>query len=487
MATEFWSGENSRKIVKRIVVEGELVLQTPAHFGNGDGDDLTDMALLVDPFDGKSPLLTGASIAGALRSYLREREHNYGSKEEQKSHSVTLFGGRKSDDEGEQSPLIVDDALGCTTGVEVREGVGINPKSRTAEHDRLFNLELWQAGTTFPLRFELVVRERDMPKGAKLKCALTTALLGLTDGSITLGARKRRGYGQVKVGEWRVTTYDLTTADGLLAWVAADACAMTTPKPPAQTGADIVALVGNGQIGDARKVFTLNATFSLDGSLLIRSGSGQDDKGPDMVHLHARQPNGHKQPVLSGTSLSGALRARALRIANTLDKQEKAQTLVEEMFGKTDRASKVRVSERVVTGGRADLVQNRVSIDRFTGGARDTALFNEQPVFGGDDTLVNVEVDIRNPENYEIGVLLLLLKDLWTGDLPLGGESSVGRGRLKGLHADLTLRNGGDPRSWVIERIGEGHKLTPGEGSEKLNTLEPFVTALNNHLKGVTQ
>jgi len=42
------------------------------------------------------------------------------------------------------------------------------------------------------------------------------------------------------------------------------------------------------------------------------------------------------------------------------------------------------------------------------------------------------------------GLLLLLLRDLWTGDLPLGGESSVGRGRLKGRSATLAY----DGKTW---------------------------------------
>jgi hypothetical protein len=55
----------------------------------------------------------------------------------------------------------------------------------------------------------------------------------------------------------------------------------------------------------------------------------------------------------------------------------------------------------------------------------------------------------------EVGLMLLLLKDLWTGDLPLGGESSVGRGRLQGVSATITL----DDNVWVIE-AAEGKKLT---------------------------
>ena len=35
-----------RQIVERIVITGTLVLETPAHFGNGDADAFTDMPLL---------------------------------------------------------------------------------------------------------------------------------------------------------------------------------------------------------------------------------------------------------------------------------------------------------------------------------------------------------------------------------------------------------------------------------------------------------
>lgn len=46
-----WEANVSRRIKERIVIEGVLVLQTPAHFGNGDADDLSDMPLLLDPLN----------------------------------------------------------------------------------------------------------------------------------------------------------------------------------------------------------------------------------------------------------------------------------------------------------------------------------------------------------------------------------------------------------------------------------------------------
>lgn len=206
-----------RSIVERWVIKGTLVLQTPAHFGNGDADPLTDMPLLLDEAHG-NPLLPGTSIAGALRNYLREREYGYGEAEAKDSQTSLLFGSpRVTDEDGAQSPLIIDDAKGTSAGFELRDGVAIDPETRTAADDKKFDMQLLAAGSTFDLRFELAVGKGKASQ--QLRDALFTALHGLEQGDITLGARKRRGFGQVTVKDWQVFKFDLTTKDGLIHWL----------------------------------------------------------------------------------------------------------------------------------------------------------------------------------------------------------------------------------------------------------------------------
>ncbi|HMR68474.1 MAG TPA: RAMP superfamily CRISPR-associated protein, partial [Anaerolineae bacterium] len=197
-----------------------------------------------------------------------------------------------------------------------------------------------------------------------------------------------------------------------------------------------------------RDYLDLEASFALTTSLLIRSESG-DPADPDVTHLRS---NG--RPVLSGTSLAGALRARALRIANTL-KLPQADNFVTRIFGgeieRSDRkelvASRLIVDETVIEQG-LDMVQSRVKIDRFTGGAFPGALFSEQPVFGQPETQVQIKARLVAPTPAEIGLVLMLLKDLWTGDLPLGGEAGIGRGRLAGRDASLTYQG----QTWSINQ-----------------------------------
>jgi CRISPR/Cas system CSM-associated protein Csm3 (group 7 of RAMP superfamily) len=124
------------------------------------------------------------------------------------------------------------------------------------------------------------------------------------------------------------------------------------------------------------------------------------------------------------------------------------------------------------------LVQSRVRIDRFTGGSYPTALFTQQPAFGGEEAMVKLEITLRRPEDAEIGLLLLVLKDLWTGDLPLGGESSVGRGRLHGQRATLALHEHGKPANWRIEQAGDMLQFDPADSPAK---LEAFVEKLQQY------
>jgi hypothetical protein len=139
----------------------------------------------------------------------------------------------------------------------------------------------------------------------------------------------------------------------------------------------------------------------------------------------------------------------------------------------TARSSRLIVSETVIENP-VNLVQNRIRIDRFTGSVYGTGLFNEQPVFGKNDTLVAIDLTLRNPQDAEIGLLLLLLKDLWTGDLPLGGEVGIGRGRLKGVEAVIETPHH-KAKPLTISAVDGDKRLTVSDRS----ALERYVAALH--------
>ncbi|WP_414575007.1 RAMP superfamily CRISPR-associated protein [Anabaena sp. CCY 9402-a] len=461
---------NQRHIIQRIIVRGLLVLDTPTCLGSGDTEGDIDLVILRDSLEDKA-LLMGSSIAGALRNYLRDYEYGYNADE-----ISVLFGGQRSEKEGEQSPLIINDALSNTTPhVELRDGVKINSISRTAEDRQKYDLELLEAGTQFDFCFELLIENNR----EQLIKELVIVLQGLENGAISIGMKKQRGFGRCHVKEWQVWQFDLQKYDDRIAWLTFPhwTTGFLTEYRTYKSIADTLSVHLDEK--DKRDRLTINATFTLATPLLIRSGQASSDKAPDVVHLKSRR-DGELQPVLSGTSLAGVLRHRAERIVNTLHKNT---SIIDEIFGvdfsknktKKATASRLIVHESIIKET-TDLVQNRIAINRFTGGALHGALFNEQPIFGNDKTELNLELELRQPKPHEIGLLLLLIKDLWTGDLPVGGTSSVGRGRLQGKEAIITLAS--ENKIWKITQGSKDEPLTIDNAED----LEKFVDALNEEV-----
>jgi CRISPR/Cas system CSM-associated protein Csm3 (group 7 of RAMP superfamily) len=209
----------NRKITRRIVVTGKLTLTTPARFGGGNASVVTDMPILRDTST-NAALLPGSSIVGAMRAYLRERLLGYEAAEPRDASSISqkLFGDvleevPEAQRQSRESYLTIDDALAEYSSVEFRPGVKINSITRIAEVEegkggQLYDMELLEAGTSFPLTLELDLPD-DEDLQSKLLQGFAIALTGFENSEIGLGARKRRGFGECKVTDWTVKDYDL--------------------------------------------------------------------------------------------------------------------------------------------------------------------------------------------------------------------------------------------------------------------------------------
>ncbi|NTW87850.1 MAG: hypothetical protein HGB26_01715 [Desulfobulbaceae bacterium] len=442
----FGTAGGIRPMVARWIITGEMILETAAHFG-GEGEGMADMKILHDLSDG-SPLLPGTSLAGALRSHLADVLGGYRSAEH--GDVPKLFGAsRKNEDEGTQSPLIVFDSLGKVPEekkIEIRDGVAINPETGTAKSHMKFDIEVLPAGTVFPVRIELIVEK--IAEEADLLGLLTKAVSGLSNGDISLGMRRSRGLGAVNVRNWKAKRFDLPNRDGWVCWLTSDHVHPIVNEIPYDLPVDAVqsaypALRLEEPPDDKRERMVIELQLQLAGDLLVRS-SGYDPAAPDAVHLYSAG-----KPVLPGTSLAGVMRSQALRIARCVrESQGDGDEWINRLFGpqiekrqgsdsQKPSASRLRVSENFFTNRDARR-QTRIAIDRFTGGVVQGALFDEQVHAGGQLT---IRLELRDPTDAETGLLLLLLKDFLSGEIPVGGSASVGRGVFRGT-AKLFLNKG---------------------------------------------
>ena len=178
--------------------------------------------------------------------------------------------------------------------------------------------------------------------------------------------------------------------------------------------------------------------------------------------------NAAGQNIIPGTSLKGVLRHRAAYILHALGKERtQAKAFIDRLMGTTAARGRFIVEETVVD---AEMhTQTRSRIDRFTGGTIPSALFSTAPVWREKDggRSVTLRFGVRQASEQEAGLCVLLLKDLWLGRAAIGGEKSIGRGTLEGLHA-------------VIRYHGRCYELTQGQSfaADTVQTLQGYVTAL---------
>lgn len=381
-----------------------------------------------------------------------------------------------------------------------RHGVGIDRTTGAASDGALYEHEFLPRGTRFAIRITAEGRDGEQKndeerKGNKqsegipgpassnsVKKLLEFIVDVLDSGAICLGGRTGSGQGQIRVIEPKLRRLSGTTNAG----------ALTTP-------ADILnALIGQDMEGTSLPLkldgWTLEeparitidwwsptGIFVAEDEKLTKQRKAQKEaenrkKGIDEeVHevvYPLRDPSEeweNAQLLIPGTSIRGALRSRASRIARTvlaardelstftshdLHEQIAAEpNLVRYMFGSTEYRRAVTVHDCLSTDPGKCIEVTHNAIDRWTGGVIDGGLFTEAVYLGTHWEPITIDIDLRQllnnieaekgPEDREQSkpthadyahaayVLLgLVLAELSAGTLPLGSRSTRGLGQV---------------------------------------------------------
>ena len=384
-----------------------------------------------------------------------------------------------------------------------RHGVGIDRTTGAASDGALYEHEFLPRGSTFDIRITAEGRDnepmgRDQSKGVPgpapsdtVKKLLEFIVDVLNSGAICLGGRTGSGQGHIRVIEPKLRRLSGTT----------DAGTLTTP-------ADILnALIGQDEKGTSLPLELGGWTLEEPARITIEWWSptgifvAEDEKLTKQRKEEAQKKdpsaNGVTEPLrdpsvpwdeaqllIPGTSIRGALRSRASRIARTvlaargdleplashdIHEQIAAEpNLVRYMFGCTDYRGAVTVHgcRSIERGTRVEVTHN--VIDRWTGGVVNGGLFTEAVYLGTEWEPIIIDIDLRrllknieaekgpeakrepadadeaedgsakrkqpNPSQADYAhasyVLLgLALAELSAGTLPLGSRSTPGLGQ----------------------------------------------------------
>ena len=460
------------KITQKIVIHGRLELQAPLLIGAGgavsEQRNEVDVYVLKDKKE--RPFIPGTSLTGVLRAWMESFDFEA---------AGLLFGrmehGRKSNRVQElQSALDISDiVLDQRVAITLRDGVGIDAFTGTGIKGCKYDYEAVERGASGDLHILITLREyHDAERPDIIEC-----IKRLTDrlhSGIRIGALTSKGFGLAGSHDVMAEFYDFRRPEDVERWM------LQQPAANIYKGQELKS--------DTSHCFSVDADFVLCHSLIVRDRnvSAEDKK----QKIHAMQMKSGQDYLLPGTTLKGVLRHRAGYILRMLDKPDSELWLRNLMgFSSKEKSQKSRfvVDETYFHSGVVEKVQSRNRIDRFTGGTIESALFTNKPVWQKtkDKPTLHLHFEIQDYAPWEAGLALFLLKDLWTGNLAIGGEKSIGRGTLQGIAADIVCDKGTcrlEGRGQVVqENAIKGHAI---KGHVD---LQAFAQALLEEQKGGSQ
>ena len=357
------------------------VCQTPLRTGGADGD--TEAVLR----DGQGrAFLQGTSLAGAFRTWLEEHFPS--------DLTERLLGSQKM-----TGHLMVSDALFDPDAEQhIRPRLRLDPSTGSAADGGKFDVAHIGAGARFTLT---LIWLGDREHESELE-TVEQMLAALHSGDIRLGAQKSNGFGRVALTVTK-RLFDMTDPRDRRAWLddVDDGTPLALPES-----------------ADSHRV-TFTVTGQAD-SILVRSAAvEQEEKGSYTPHLAEGG-----MPILPGSSVKGAVRARAEAIAGAVGLDE---VWIAELFGRNaDNGDNGKPGQVWFEDVRLDDKKRkitRIRINKFTGGVIRGGLFKEEPVSSA------VKLSVSVPEDpVACALILYALRDLGMGLYNLGSGGAIGRG-----------------------------------------------------------
>ena len=510
----------------------------------------------------KEPTIPGRSIRGAVRAAcnmlweerkLKDDPHGVFSETNWKS----LWGDDLAHHEGDSPEDVLPVRRSALTFYAVsfpqfkdsdsgksplprRHGVGIDRTTGAASDGALYEHEFLPRGTKFDIRITAEGRdgekmENEQSEGIpgpatseSVKKLLEVIVDILRSDTVCLGGRTGSGQGTIQVIEPKLRRTGKTT----------DASALTAPADvlDALIGEDeertpIPLELGGWSLEEPARIkitwWSPTGIFVAEDEKLTKQRKEEaqkKDPTANGVTEPLRDPSvpwDEAQLLIPGTSIRGALRSRASRIARTvlaardelstftshdLHEQIAAEpNLVRYMFGSTEYRGAVTVHDCLSTehGKRIEVTHN--AIDRWTGGVIDGGLFTEAVYLGTHWEPITIDIDLRQllnnieaekgPEDdgktvgadeaedssvereqpkpthadyaHAAYVLLgLVLTELSAGTLPLGSRSTRGLGQVvvSTIKVEGADRKGVDLQSWNLTGCEALQQPTTGAG-----------------------
>ena len=311
-----------------------------------------------------------------------------------------------------------------------RHGVGIDRTTGAASDGALYEHEFLPRGTKFDIRITAEGRDDEPMENIQsdgipgpapsdsVKKLLEIIVDILKSGAVCLGGRTGSGQGTIQVIEPKLRRTGKTTDTGALT---APADVLDALIGEDEEGTPIPLELGGWSLEEPARIrinwWSPTGIFVAEDDELTKQRkekAQETDRTANGVTEPLRDPSvpwDEAQLLIPGTSIRGALRSRASRIARTilaardelstftshdLHEQIAAEpNLVRYMFGSTEYRGAITVHDCLSTerGKRIEVTHN--AIDRWTGGVIDGGLFTEAVYLGTEWEPITIDIDLR--------------------------------------------------------------------------------------------
>ncbi len=206
----------ARNVKGRVMLIGTLVAETPLHVGGHGPDVDTDLPLARN--GAGRCYIPGTSLAGVLRAWCGQALGPASRNSQQQVQGlVRELWGYQEQEQGHASYVFVEDAeISRPFEIEIRDGVGIDRRYGCAAEHIKYDRAVLPAGTMLPLRVAVDYSEDGRERALAMLDALGRALAGR---QLVLGAGGTRGLGRVKLQGKKLLAQDFASRQGILAVV----------------------------------------------------------------------------------------------------------------------------------------------------------------------------------------------------------------------------------------------------------------------------
>ena len=420
--------------------------KTALKIGSKNADFLQDSPIQKD-WNGL-PMILGTSLTGVLRKEFEDEiaKNIFGTGD---LGSKTIISNALILNEKKEvtESLLLDskksDFLQKFIVLPIREHNAMNDKGVTIKNAK-FDEEVIYKGTRFKFSIEM------LNENVNDKNNFFQLLDLLSKDSFRIGAGSSKGFGQIKVIEITYDEFDVNSDE----YVNLSSSLNINTK---------LSETHKIKEFDDEKYIKYKLILTPDDFFMFGSGFGDDEA--DMTPVFEDIVDYEKQDLIKekvlipASSVKGAISHRTTYHYNLINKNfikengENKAEVVETIFGSKKDKEKDSFKGNILisdvyldkTSSKDTKVFEHVRIDRFTGGAIDSALFQEKTISSKEtftlEILINKEkVEVKENDEGKIALEAFekALKDITTGMLSFGGATTKGHGIFSGK----VLKNG---------------------------------------------